>query len=314
MTLTTYGPLLDALRGVRWPARRAVDAALPGAHRNVQRGATGEFTEYRLYRQGDDPRRMDWKLLARSDRAFVRLTDDRTLLPTWFVVDASASMSFPAIDPRHPDVPTKWSAACNVTVGLASVANASGDPIGLMTTGLHGPVHLSARARRGTVGELARALERVSVGADTALAPLLTALPARARVVVISDLLGDGDAVLRAASQRIVAGGIVECVHVVAREELVLPAGTRLARDPEARTVARTISPEGLAEYRARFDAFRAVCAQRWRAAGAGYVEAITDVSVPRLVRQIVAGQGRATSRDDPFRDTVRDAKGVERR
>ena len=69
--------MLDALRGVRWPARRPVAAGLPGAHRSRQRGTSGEFTEYRLYRQGDDPRRLDWKLLARSDRAFVRLTDDR---------------------------------------------------------------------------------------------------------------------------------------------------------------------------------------------------------------------------------------------
>ena len=75
-----YGPLLDALRGVRWPARRAVAAAPAGAHRSKQRGTAGEFTEYRLYRQGDDPRALDWKLLARSDRAFVRLSDDRALL------------------------------------------------------------------------------------------------------------------------------------------------------------------------------------------------------------------------------------------
>ena len=52
--MTSYGPLLDALRGARWPARRAVAAALPGAHRSRQRGTSGEFTEYRVYRQGDD--------------------------------------------------------------------------------------------------------------------------------------------------------------------------------------------------------------------------------------------------------------------
>lgn len=292
MSSRTYGQLLDALRGVQWPARRPVGAALPGAHRSRQRGTSGEFTEYRLYRQGDDPRQLDWKLLARSDRAFVRLTDDRALLPTWFVVDASASMQFPRQDAETDASarPSKWSVACALTVGLAAVANASGDPIGLIVSGRDGPTRLAARMRRGTVGEFALTLNRTLVGADAPMAPLLTALPPRARIVVISDLLGDADALLRAAAQRAAAGGIVECVHVVAMEELELPDGSHLARDPDAAFAPRSMDQRVQSEYRSRFDAFRAECARRWRAAGAGYVEARTDVSVARMVRRIVAG------------------------
>jgi uncharacterized protein (DUF58 family) len=293
VTERNYGPLLDALRGVRWPARRAVGAALPGAHVSRQRGTSGEFTEYRLYRQGDDPRQLDWKLLARSDRAFVRLTDDRALLPTWFVVDATASMDFPRQTAGGADDrPTKWSVACALAVGLAAVASAAGDPIGLIVGGRDGPSRLAARTRRGTVGELARTLDRTPVGGDTALAPLLTTLPAMARVVIVSDLLGDCDALLRVAAQRAVAGGILECVHVVAVEELALEAGTHLARDPDAPNVSRPMDRRAQDEYRARFDEFRADCGRRWRATGAGYVEARTDVAVARLVRQIAAGRG----------------------
>jgi uncharacterized protein (DUF58 family) len=286
--------LLDALRGVRWPARRAVGAALPGAHRSQQRGTSGEFTEYRLYRQGDDPRTLDWKLLARSDRAFVRLTDDRALLPTWFVVDASSSMLFPTLSSAGDDRATKWRTACAVTVGLAAVAHASADPVGLIAVGLHGPVRQAARTRRGTVGELARALDVLPVGGDSALAPLLNTIPVMARLVIVSDLLGDHDALLRAAAQRSVAGGLVECVHVVAIEELQLPEGTHLARDPEAPSSRRPMDRRVQSIYRERFDAFRADAAQRWRASGAGYVEARTDAPLPRLVREIAAGLGRS--------------------
>ncbi|MBL0170659.1 MAG: DUF58 domain-containing protein [Gemmatimonadaceae bacterium] len=298
MSPRSYGPLLDALRGVRWPARRAVGAALPGAHRSRQRGTSGEFTEYRLYRQGDDPRQLDWKLLGRSDRAFVRLTDDRALLSTWFVVDASASMRFPASDATAAGSgpPSKWSLACALTVGLAAVANASGDPIGLIVTGQGGPIRLAARTRRGTLGAMANTLDRIDVGADMPLSPLLNALPAMARVVIISDLLGDGDALLRVAAQRTVAGGIVECLHVVAREELSLPSGIHLARDPDATGLFRPMDGRMQADYRTRFDAFRQECAQRWRAAGAGYMEARTDVSVARMVRQIAGGLGRGVA------------------
>ena len=234
MSSRNHGPLLDALRGVRWPARRAVGAALPGTHRSRQRGTSGEFTEYRLYRQGDDPRTLDWKLLARSDRAFVRLTDDRALLPTWLVVDASASMAFPLHESADDPRPTKWSVASALTVGLGAVAHASSDPVGVIASGSGGPIRMTARSRRGTVGELSRTLDRITPGGDTPLAPLMTTIPVMARVVLISDLLGDNDDLIRVAAQRTVAGGIVECVHVVAAEELALPPGAHLARDPDA--------------------------------------------------------------------------------
>lgn len=294
MTSRTYGPLLDALRGVRWPARRAVGAALPGAHRSRQRGSSGEFTEYRLYRQGDDPRQLDWKLLARSDRAFVRLTDDRALLPTWFVVDASASMNFPATN-DHAVESGKWSVACALAVGLAAVAHASGDPVGLMSIGTAGAVRYAPRTRRGTVGQLARALDQLPVGGSADIAPLLTTIPVMARVVVISDLLGDLDALVRSAAQRSVAGGQVECVHVVAREELALPAESHMARDPES-SIERATDRRSAMMYAERFDAFRREAAQRWRASGAGYTQVTTDQPLPRVIRQIAAGVGRASA------------------
>lgn len=286
-----YGPMLDALRGVRWPARRAVGAALPGAHRSRQRGTAGEFTEYRLYRQGDDPKQLDWKLLARSDRAFVRLTDDRALVPTWFVLDASASMAFP--DARHltPGVPNKWSVARAIAVGLGAVAHASADPIGVLCAGADGTRRLAPRTRRGTVNDVMRTLDEVTPGGTASLAPLLAPLSPNTRVVVVSDMLGDLDDVLRAVAQLTAAGAMAEGVHVVAAEELAPTIGARLAQDPEVPQVERVIDRNALQGYRAAFDAFRAETARRWRATGAGYTEVQTDASMPRAIRQIVGGQ-----------------------
>ncbi len=290
----SYGPLLDALRGVRWPARRAVGAALPGAHRSRQRGTSGEFTEYRLYRQGDDPKQLDWKLLGRSDRAFVRLTDDRALVPTWFIIDASLSMAFPDVRSALPTAPpNKWQTTCALAVGLGTVAGASGDPVGAMIASAEGTTRLVARTRRGTIGEMARTLDALRCGGTAELAPLLTMTPTTARVVVISDLLGDLDALVRATAQRTAAGAIVECVHVVAMEELSLPSGAYLARDPEQVQVARVLQPRAIAAYCERFASFRTDAARRWRGAGAGYTEVRTDAPLPRIVRQIVSGQSR---------------------
>jgi len=288
-----YGPMLDALRGVRWPVRNAVGAALPGAHRSRQRGTAGEFTEYRLYRQGDDPKQLDWKLLARSDRAFVRLTDDRALLPTWFILDGSASMAFPDAHHRTPDVPDKWSVARAIAIGLASVAHASGDPVGAMCTSSTGPRRLAPRTRRGTISELTRTLDGADAGGSDSIAGLLAPLSSGSRIVIITDFLGDVASLLRTTSPLVASGAMVECVHVVAAEELAPPLSAHLARDPEAPEVERVFDRHALAAYRERFDDFRADIARRVRAMGAGYTEARTDAPLPRLIRQIVGGQAR---------------------
>src|SRR3954470_8582812 len=125
MTAGPYGTLLDSVRGIRWPAARRVGGATLGAHPSRLRGNSSEFSEFRPYRQGDDPRRVDWRLLARSDRAYVRLTTDRATLRTVILVDASASMAFPG------DTLAKWVRARELAVGLAAVAHTEGDPVGI---------------------------------------------------------------------------------------------------------------------------------------------------------------------------------------
>lgn len=280
-----YGPLLDALRGVRWPARRAVAAAPSGAHRSRQRGTAGEFTEYRLYRQGDDARALDWKLLARSDRAFVRLSDDRALLPTWIVLDGSASMDFP-----DGGGMSKWRMANAVAVGLAAVAHASGDPIGVLVLHADGVLRLPPRTRRGTVREIARALDTLRAGGSSGMATALVQIPLTARCVLVTDCLGDHAATIKNAAVLAAGGAILECVHIVAREELVLPDGIVRAQDPEDDAIRRVTSDNVRSDYITRFGEFRAQVRDQWRALGAGYTEVLTDATPARAVRAIVAG------------------------
>ncbi len=280
-----YGPLLDALRGVRWPARRAVAAAPSGAHRSRQRGTAGEFTEYRLYRQGDDSRALDWKLLARSDRAFVRLSDDRALLHTWIVLDGSASMDFPGGGEM-----SKWRMACAVAVGLAAVAHASGDPVGVLAVHADGVLRTPPRTRRGTVREIARSLDTLRAGGTSGVSSALMQIPVAARCVLVTDCLGDHEATIRNASVLAAGGAMLECVHIVAREELVLPDGIFRAQDPEDATIWRVTSADVRSGYATRFHAFRAQVRDQWRALGAGYTEVATDAAPARAVRAVVAG------------------------
>jgi uncharacterized protein (DUF58 family) len=291
------GPLLDAVRGITWPARVRVRAGLPGAHRANQRGTSGEFTEYRAYRQGDDPRRLDWRLLARSDRAFVRVTDERAWWPTWLLVDASASMRFPDGEAAGSlAAPDKWTMARALAVGLAAVAHASSDPVGVLVATRPEARRLPPRTRRGTVHAIARLLDSCDPAGDAPLAPLLARLPAGARVVLITDALSDDAAIVEAIGRTRVTGGELTLVHVVHPFELEPPAGAWQATDPEASVAGdpRALLPTTRAAYRSAFDAWRETLGRRVQAAGARVVEVRCDEPPARAVRRIVAAQGGA--------------------
>lgn len=282
MPLIEFGPLLEAVRGLSWPARRRARGALPGAHRSRLRGVAPELSEYRLYRQGDDPRQLDWKLLARSDRAYVRLAEDRSILTTWFVLDASASMAWP------PPSNDKWRLACALTLALASIAVAAGDPAGLLVAGAGGVTRLAPRARRGAIRELAVALGALAPSGSAPVSGALALAPPGTRVVLLSDFLGDESDARRIVQGLSAAGSDVQAVHVVAREELDPPVTAARAVDPEDPSLSRPFDEETREAYAARFRAWREQIAHEWRRAGAQWTEVVTGEPAERAVRRVV--------------------------
>jgi uncharacterized protein (DUF58 family) len=270
---------------------------MPGVHRASQRGTTGEFTEYRSYRHGDDPRRIDWRLLARSDRAFVRVTDERAWLPTWLVVDASASMAFPDAASRADErcgadaAPTKWTVVCQLAISLAAVANASGDPVGVLVNTRPDTTRLAPLTRRGVVERIAQTLHTIDPRANAGTVPtavLLRTLSARVRVVIVTDLLDDAEALVSACAHRVAAGSAVTVVHVVHPQELTPLPGVWRALDPDHPDVSRTFTPASSAAYQRDFDTWRLQMAERVRAAGAEYVSVICGDDIAHAVRRVV--------------------------
>ncbi len=284
MAAGKYGVLLEALRGVQWPARRVVPGAITGTHRARSRGVSSEFTEYRAYRQGDDPRRLDWRLLARSDRAYIRLSTEHAQLRTMIVADATASMAFPAQGTG------KWQHACRIAVGLAGVSHSDGDPVGSIVAAAGGYVRAEPRSRRGVVDEVARLVDSVHCGGGRELAPAIAMAGGCPRLVVISDLLGDLPATLAAIRTHIAGGGEVHVVHVVAVEELQPPRSVLMAVDPENPAVRRPLVDAARDAYVTAFARWRSETAMACRASGAAYVETVADEEPDRAVRRIAAG------------------------
>src|SRR5436305_8621396 len=87
---------LASVAHMRFVTRRTIEGSYSGRHRSRRQGGGAEFVDYREYVEGEDLRRLDWKVLARTGRAYVRLHQDETNLRCTLAIDASASMTFGA--------------------------------------------------------------------------------------------------------------------------------------------------------------------------------------------------------------------------
>jgi uncharacterized protein (DUF58 family) len=256
------------------------------------RGISAEFTEYRPYRQGDDLGRIDWKLFGRSDRAYIRLSNDRAILPTSIVLDASASMDFPVT--TH----AKWNFATQLAIGLAAVARSSADPVGLVIAGAAGMNQLPPRTRQGVIHEMLRAVSETKPAGSEPLSPALTAaMRMSGRIVIITDFLGDADDMLSNAARAIVGGKEVHAIHIVAPEELDPPRETILVADPEAPDVRRPLNGDARDAYVKAYASWRDTIAHDWSDAGVSYSMAVAGSEAPdHLIRRIAAPRGVAAT------------------
>ena len=123
-------------------SRRLGSGVADGRHASRLPGTGLEFAQYRGYQPGDDLRRVDWKLLARSDRFFVREADAETALPVRFILDASGSMAHEEDGVRKVDV------ARRIVAALAASAVANGDVPSLAIVGEGETIVPPSRDRR----------------------------------------------------------------------------------------------------------------------------------------------------------------------
>lgn len=250
------------------------------------RGISAEFEDYRAYRQGDEVSKIDWKLLARRDRAYIRLSTEQTVLPTMIVVDASASMAYPSATLE------KWHHARHIAIGLASAAHNGRDPVGIAVASDNGGAHyLPTRTRRGIVHQILALLSTVEPGGSPLLAPVLDTVARRhrrARIAVVSDFLGDAEDLLQIATERSAAGREMHAVHVIHSAEMSPSDRPSLVVDPEEARLKRPITDYSRLRYLENFGAWREGLARDWRMAGASYTQVVTDQRAAQAVRRIV--------------------------
>lgn len=267
---------LMAIRNLELRARVVVQGFWNGLHRSPYHGFSVEFTEYREYTQGDDPRYLDWKLFARSDRFYIKKFEDETNLRCHLLVDNSRSMTFSSTGYTKSDY------ANTLAATLAWFLFHQGDATGLLTFDQQIRDYLPARSRRSHLRQLMLALEKPAGGEATDLvAPLqriAEIVRRRGLMILISDMLGPIDALDRSLGVLSASGHEVVVFQILDPAEVSLGfKNASLFRDLENDREIY-IDPEvARASYQERFsahnDAVRKLCDRH----GVAYNQLVTD-------------------------------------
>ena len=273
--------LLARISDLALLARTVVDGFMHGQHRSMRRGSSSDFAEHRQYQPGDDLRRVDWRLLGRTDRFFIKEFEADTNASVLFALDSSASMDYGS------GAVTKYDYGRFLVASLAWLSQRQGDRVGLATFSgdvvdvvppsarhLQLLLHTLGRSKPAGGGTLANPIER------------LAHLTARAGItVLVTDCYEDSTALGRAADALRLRGQDLIVFHVIDSAERDFPF-TAGATFEDAESKARiAVRPDDLRpRYLERAAAHRAAVEKRLVASGADYVRVDTDQPLDRAL------------------------------
>ncbi|WP_379922489.1 DUF58 domain-containing protein [Erythrobacter sp. R86502] len=266
-----------------------------GVQASRNKGTGLEFAQYRAYEPGDEPRRIDWKLFARSDRFFVREAEAESPVAVWILLDATASMA--QADRARPDW-SRFDAARLLSLCVAELATAQGDRFGWAVLAEAAFSVADPRSGRAQAGRMQVEFSRLVPGGGfpdhAIIAPLWHRIGPHDLVVFISDCFDDrGIAVIERLAK---AGREVLAIQVLTAEERDFPfhGGFRF-RDQET---GNELVSDGAAmreSFLAHFAAARAALHERLEHAGIRHATLFIDEAIDRPLHALFGhGAGAA--------------------
>ena len=270
----------DVLRRLELDVTRRLDGILHGDHRGLVPGHGSEPGESREYQPGDDVRRIDWNVTARSNTTHIRESIADRELETWIIADRSASLDFGTVRWEKRDL------LLAAAAGVGFLTNRGGNRIGGVISGPDGLVTLPPRqGRKHLLALLSRiqSTERTDVaptgGIDVMLRRAASVARRRSMVVVSSDWLDEPDRWRHELATLCIRHEVL-CIEVVDPRELELPSvGILTLVDPETgRTREVDTSRASLRErYAEAATAQRLGIARAITASGAHHLQLRTD-------------------------------------
>jgi uncharacterized protein (DUF58 family) len=299
------------LRRLELTVRGVVEGTFAGLHKSPHKGFSIEFAEHREYVPGDEIKHLDWTVLARTDRYYIKQYEQETNLRATICVDASASMGFgnaAVVEAKNKKVKTPSSAGVSkfeygavLAASLAYMLSVQQDFVGL--TAFDTDIRLDIPQGNGAshLDQIFKGLEKLTPSKPTDVAQTLhhlaNKIPRRGLVILISDLLDDPDKILLALQHLKHARHQMIVIQVLDRAETDLMGstfnrpvtfedmedGTRLQIDPK---LIRE-------EYRREFGSFLEQVKSRCGQFRIDHVLAFTDVPWDQQIREVLQRTSR---------------------
>ena len=215
---------ITSLQHLQLFARTVVEGFTTGLHASPHKGFSVEFRQHRPYVQGDEIKRLDWKIFGRSDRFYIREYDEETNLRATIVLDASGSMDYRGTKGVH-----KFDYARKLAASVAYLLMSQQDAVGLVTFDSKLREFIPNRTRITHLHHLLDAMVKTKPGKETGLAAVVESLAMRLKrrglVILISDLFDDAAALLRAIGVLRKKGHEILVFQLWDRDELDFPFG-----------------------------------------------------------------------------------------
>jgi uncharacterized protein (DUF58 family) len=196
--------VLDKLAGLSLVARTVVEGYLAGQHRSPFRGSSAEFAQHREYVSGDELRRLDWKVFARSDRLVIKEFDEETSLDCHLLVDGSESMAFGSLEW------TKFQYARWCAAALAHLVLQTRDTAGLVLFDERERKKVPPKTGMGQERDILAALEEYAPGGKTKIGDVLFWLTTRLRrkgiIAIFSDFFDEPEKIVEGLRRLSYAG------------------------------------------------------------------------------------------------------------
>jgi uncharacterized protein (DUF58 family) len=210
--------VLGRISSLELLARTVVEGFISGLHRSPYTGFSTEFAEYRQYMPGDDLRYLDWKLLGRTDRYYIKKYRADTNAQLHVLIDASGSMRYGS------GAVSKLRYAQFVGAAVAYLANKQQDAVGLMAFDEQIRTHIPALNRTGHMRTIFGHMEQLAAGNETRLSSMIheaaERITQRGIVLLISDLYDEPDALIEALQHLRFRGHDIIVFHLLDRQEL----------------------------------------------------------------------------------------------
>ena len=182
--------LVERLNHLQVSARSVVEGSITGAHRSPLKGASVEFRQHRFYAPGDEPRRLDWRVLGRTDRPYIKEYDEETNLRCVLVLDESGSMGYGGA-PAGLGPGTKFDYAAKLVASLAYLMLGQTESVGLALFGERVQQWLAPRAGTAQLSRVIDLLERAAPSGTSdpgrAAQDVADRLGRRSLVIAVSD-------------------------------------------------------------------------------------------------------------------------------